>query len=466
MRDGWLVDNVTSAERDVVGEANELRLRMLNVSLLVAVVVGGLGFLRTLVDAIDIGAWTIAGTAVFVYGGLVVLLLARRVPYRFRALGFLGLLFIAGFCSLLAVGYLAAPVLILASQNVLASVFFGRRATWFAFVANLLALLAAGVLLSSGILTVETTTFYDPADFINWVRVIALFAVFCGIAVVSVNVLTGHLDESLQDQAELVENLKGAIQLRDDADRQRLEAESLLRHNQKIEALGRLAGGLAHDFNNTLTVVSSKAELLRTKTLTPAEMKEVARQIEDTAHGAAGMIHQLLTFARKTPLQPQYVLANEMASSTALMLEHALPPEIKLGVTPLSSDAVVHVDPTEFQKALLNLAINARDSMPGGGTLEMRLREEERGSKRFVAFEVRDTGTGMDSDVAARAFEPFFTTKAAGQGTGLGLAAVDAFAQSSGGFARMQTQLHEGTTVGIYLPAVERADSSHLSQPI
>jgi signal transduction histidine kinase len=195
-------------------------------------------------------------------------------------------------------------------------------------------------------------------------------------------------------------------------------------------------------------------------------MKEVARQIEDTAHGAAGMIHQLLSFARRTPLQPQYVLANEMASSTALMLEHALPPEIKLGVTPLSSDAVVHVDPTEFQKALLNLAINARDSMPGGGTLEMRLREEERGSKRFVAFEVRDTGTGMDGDVAARAFEPFFTTKAAGQGTGLGLAAVDAFAQSSGGFARMQTQLYEGTTVGIYLPAVERADSSHLPQAI
>jgi len=434
---------------------------MLNASLLVAVVVGGLGFVRTLVDAIELEAWGVAGLSVFLYGSVVALLLARRLSYKLRALGFLGLLFVAGVFSLLAVGYLAAPVLVLVSQNVLASVFFGRRATWIALGANLVALLAVGTLLSSGILTVETTTFYDPTDFGHWVRVITLFALFCGIAVVSVNVLTSHLDENLQDQAELVENLKGAMQLRDDAERQRLEAEARLRHNQKIEALGHLAGGVAHDFNNTLTVVSSRAELLRTNNLTPSEVKKVANQIEDAAHGAAEMIHQLLTFARKTPLQPEYVSANEIASTTALMLEHALPPEITLRVTPLPGNAVVHVDPAELQKALLNLAINARDSMPDGGSLEVRLRQEERGSKSFVAFEVKDTGTGMDSDIAARAFEPFFTTKETGQGTGLGLAAVDAFAQSSGGFARMQTRLNQGTTVGIYLPAVERGESAH-----
>ncbi len=440
-----------------------LRQRMLNASLLVAVVLGGLGFVRTFIDAVELDAWGVAGFTVFLYFSVVVLLLARRLSYRLRALGFLGLLFLAGVFSLVAVGYLAAPVLVLVSQNVLASVFFGRRATWLALGANLTALLVAGALLSSGILSVETTTFYDPTDFIDWVRVTILFAVFCGIAVVSVNVLTSHLDENLQDQAELVENLKGAMQLRDDAERQRREAESRLRHNQKIEALGHLAGGVAHDFNNTLTMVSTRAELLRTREFTPSEVKEVAKQIEDAAHGATEMIQQLLTFARKTPLQPEYVSANEIASSTALMLEHALPPEIRLGVTPLPGNAVVHVDPAEFQKALLNLAINARDSMPNGGTLEVHLRREEQDSKSFVVFEVRDTGTGMDSEVAARAFEPFFTTKGPGQGTGLGLAAVDAFAQSSGGFARMQTRLHQGTTVGIYLPVVERGESA---QPI
>ncbi len=438
-----------------------LRQRMLHASLLVAVVVGVFAFARTVIDAIDHEAWAIVGVAVFFYAWFIVLLVARRLAYRLRVLGFLVLLYLMGVYFLVAVGYLAAPVLILACQNVLASVFLGRRATWIALAANLATLLAVGALLSSGVLAVETTTFYEPTHFVNWVRVTLLFALFCGVAVASVSVFTSHLDQNLRDQAELVENLKGAIQLRDHAECQQREAESRLRHNQKIEALGHLAGGVAHDFSNTLTMVSTRAELLRTRELTPSEVKEVAQQIADATHGATEMIQQLLTFARKTPLQPEYVSANEIASSTALMLEHALPPEIRLGVTPLPGNAVVHVDPAEFQKALLNLAINARDSMPNGGTLEVHLRREEQDSKSFVAFEVRDTGTGMDSEVAARAFEPFFTTKGPGQGTGLGLAAVDAFAQSSGGFARMQTRLNQGTTVSIYLPAVERGESAH-----
>ncbi|MDH3201445.1 MAG: ATP-binding protein [Myxococcales bacterium] len=459
------MENVTSAKHDVLGEAHILRQRMLNASLLVAVVVGVLALVRTVIDAIDHEAWAIVGVAVFFYGWFIVLLAARRLAYRLRVLGFLVLLYLMGAFFLVAVGYLAAPVLILASQNVLASVFFGRRATWIALAGNLATLLAVGALLSSGVLAVGTTTFYDPTDFVNWVRVTVLFALFCGVAVASVSVFTSQLDQYLQDQVELVENLRGAMQLRDDAERQRRDAESLLGHNQKIEALGHLAGGVAHDFNNTLTVVSSRAELLRTKNFTPSEVKEVAKQIEDAAHGAGKMIHQLLTFARKTPLQPKYVSANEIASSTALMLEHALPPEIRLGVTPLPDNTVVYVDPAELQKALLNLAINARDSMPNGGSLEVQLRQEKQDSKSFVAFEVRDTGTGMDSDVAARAFEPFFTTKEAGQGTGLGLAAVDAFAQSSGGFVQMQTRLNQGTTVSIYLPAVDRGDSAHPIAP-
>ncbi len=432
---------------------------MLNASLLVAVVAGVLAFARTLIDAIELEAWGVVGVTVFLCTGFIVLLFARRLGYRIRVLGFLVLLYLAGAFSLVAVGYLAAPALILVSQNVLASMFFGRRAAWIAFAANLSALLGIGALLSSGALTVETTTFYDPTDFINWVRVTTIFALFCGVALASVTVLTSYLNRALHDQAELVENLKGAIQLRDDAELQRRETESRLRHNQKIEALGHLAGGVAHDFNNTLTVIGNRAEVLGKRDLTPSQVREVADQIQQATHGAAEMIHQLLTFARKTPLQPEYISANEIASKTALMLEHALPPEISLRVTPLTGSAVVHVDPAELQKALLNLVINARDSMPDGGMLEVRVRQEEQGSKSFIAIEVRDTGIGMESDVAARAFEPFFTTKAAGHG-GMGLAAVDAFAQSSGGFARMQTELNQGTTVGIYLPAVEREDSA------
>lgn len=208
---------------------------MLNTSLLIAVVVGGLAFARTLTDAIDLGAWRVVVIAVVMYAGFIALLLARRLSYPVRALGFLGLLYLVGVIAFLSVGYLAAPALLFAGQSVLASVLFGRRVTLVILGMNVLTLLAVGALLSSGLAEVETTTFYDPSVFANWLRVTAIFAVFASIAVVSVDVLTTHLHQSLRDQAELIENLKGALQLRDEADRQRREAESQLRKEQERE---------------------------------------------------------------------------------------------------------------------------------------------------------------------------------------------------------------------------------------
>ena len=210
-------------------EAKSLREQVLRSSLLVAVVVGGVAFARTLLDAINLEAWRIAGGTVALYGGFVILLFAKRLPYRARALGFLGLLYVVGVWSLLMAGYLAAPVLILACQSVLASVLFQRRVTLIVLCLNLVTLLAVGAVLSAGLMVVETTTFYDPAGFMNWIRVAAIFAAFCGIAVVSVDVVTNHLNQSLRDQAELIENLKGAMQLRDAAESQRRAAESRLR---------------------------------------------------------------------------------------------------------------------------------------------------------------------------------------------------------------------------------------------
>ena len=219
--------------RDVVSEAKALRQQVLNASLLFAVVVGGLAFARTLIDALDLQAWSIVCGAVVLYGGLVALLIGRRLPYKVRALGFLGLLYIVGVISLLAVGYLAAPVLILAGQSVLASVLFGRRVTIVSLALNLMALLAVGAALSTGIAKVETTTFYDPTVFMNWLRVTAIFAVFCGISVVSVDVITNHLNRSLRNQAELVEQLKGALQLHEAAESKRRQVESRLRDSKQ-----------------------------------------------------------------------------------------------------------------------------------------------------------------------------------------------------------------------------------------
>ncbi|MBW2162762.1 MAG: hypothetical protein JRH14_22880 [Deltaproteobacteria bacterium] len=214
-----MAENATSTEMDVLSEAKSVRRQVLQSSLLVAVVVGGVAFVRTLLDAIDVA----------LYGGFVILFFAKRLPYRVRALCFLTLLYVIGVFSLLLAGYLAAPVLILACQSVLASVLFRRRVTLIVLCVNLLSLLAVGAVLSAGVMVVETTTFYDPAVFMNWIRVATIFAVFCGIAVASVDVVTNHLNKSLRDQAELIENLKGAMQLSEEAERQRRAAESRLR---------------------------------------------------------------------------------------------------------------------------------------------------------------------------------------------------------------------------------------------
>jgi hypothetical protein len=227
------IDDTISPARDAVAEARGLRQQVLNTSLLIAVVVGGLAFVRTIIDAVGLGAWRVGGVAVAMYAGFIFLFFARRLPYRVRALGFLALLYVLGVLALLSVGYLAAPVLVLAGENILAAVLFGRRVTAVALVLNLLALLGVGAALSTGVAQVETVTFYEPDVFMHWLRITAIFAVFAAMAVVSVDVIMNHLKQSLRDQAELIENLKGAMQLHDAAESQRRAAESRLREAQK-----------------------------------------------------------------------------------------------------------------------------------------------------------------------------------------------------------------------------------------
>lgn len=225
-------NDLTSPERDVLSEARALRVQVLNTSLLFAVVVGGLAFARTLIDALDIGEWRIVAGAIVLYGGFIALLLGRRWSYPVRALWFLALLYIVGLVSFLTVGYLSAPALILAGQSVLASVFFGRRVTLITLGVNIATLLCVGAVLSLGLTKVETG-FYEPTVFMNWLRVTAIFAVFAGIAVIAVDVITRHLHQSLRDQAELIENLKGAMQLHEESESKRRAAESRLRDAEK-----------------------------------------------------------------------------------------------------------------------------------------------------------------------------------------------------------------------------------------
>jgi len=249
-----------------------------------------------------------------------------------------------------------------------------------------------------------------------------------------------------------------------DMTRQRL-LEQQLRQAQKMEAVGQLTGGIAHDFNNMLQGVMGPLELMRAR-LGKGMDANVARYIEmalGSTRRAATLTHRLLAFSRRQPLAPQLLDANRLVLSLSELLQRTTGETINLRLDLQESACHTHCDSNQLESALLNLAINARDAMPDGGTLTIRSRYTDIGEAaahqrdvaagRFICLAVTDTGCGMAPGVAGKAFDPFFTTKPLGQGTGLGLSMVYGFAGQSGGFATIDSTLGKGTTVSICLPA-------------
>jgi two-component system, cell cycle sensor histidine kinase and response regulator CckA len=237
--------------------------------------------------------------------------------------------------------------------------------------------------------------------------------------------------------------------------------EAQLHQAQKLDAVGQLAGGLAHDFNNLLTVIDGYAALLI------ADVDEAATRdlvmIRDAAGRASALTRQLLTFSRAQTARPQVVDVSGVVASVEVLLRRLIREDVDLVVTPAAAPTPVHADPGQLEQVLINLAINARDAMPGGGTLAIRTGRVELGGGRadeltaeagdYVLITVADTGCGMSAEVAARVFEPFFTTKDQGKGTGLGLSTVYGIVTRAGGHVRVDSRPGAGSTFEVYLPA-------------
>jgi PAS domain S-box-containing protein len=229
----------------------------------------------------------------------------------------------------------------------------------------------------------------------------------------------------------------------------RKELEEQLRQSQKMEAVGQLAGGIAHDFNNLLTAISGyNAFALERLNGGDPELRRDLGEVQKAAGRAAELTQQLLAFSRRQVLTPQVLDLNESVQDTLALLRRLIGEDIEI-VTELD-EAVgrVKVDPVQLQQVLVNLAVNARDAMPNGGTLT--LCTEARAGHSCVR--VSDTGTGMDEATRARIFEPFFTTKQQGEGTGLGLATVDGIVEQSGGYILVDTAPGEGTSFSVCFP--------------
>ena len=244
--------------------------------------------------------------------------------------------------------------------------------------------------------------------------------------------------------------------------RERERAQEALRETQKLEAIGRLAGGIAHDFNNLLTVVLGNVELVRGH-VTEKPATTMIDAIERASERGARLVRQLLAFTRRQALRPETLDVGAHAKNLAEFISGSLGGNIKLMLALPDDLWPVECDVGEYELALINLCVNARDAMPGGGLLRVEGRNLPPGAApaglggEFVAITVSDTGTGIAPEILARVFEPLFTTKEIGKGSGLGLAQVQSFALQSGGHAAIESELGRGTAVTLYLPRAKAA---------
>ena len=272
-----------------------------------------------------------------------------------------------------------------------------------------------------------------------------------------------QLRDTLQGMNETLE------QRVEERTRELAEAQDALVQAQKMEAIGQLTGGVAHDFNNLLTIIRSSIDFLRRPNLPPERRARYMDAVSDTVERAAKLTAQLLAFARRQALKPEVFDAGERLAGVAAMLDTLTGARIRIVTERPESPCFVRADASQFETALVNLAVNARDAMAGEGTLTIALscnrqkpaiRGHAASANHFVVVAVTDTGSGIAPDQLGRIFEPFFTTKEVGKGTGLGLSQVIGFAKQSGGDVDVASVLGRGTSFTLYLPQADAHDGA------
>jgi PAS domain S-box-containing protein len=268
--------------------------------------------------------------------------------------------------------------------------------------------------------------------------------------------LTQRLDQ--QESALSNANILVAVQ-----SKERLEAETTIRQLQKMEAVGQLTGGIAHDFNNMLAIVIGGLNFAQRK-LARGDV-EIGRHLDNAMEGAtraAALTQRLLAFSRQQPLAPEAIDTSRLLSDLTELLARTLGEQVALETALGVGVWKINADPNQLENVIINLAVNARDAMPGGGKLtietsnasidEEYARDADIKAGQYVLIAVSDTGTGMTADVLAKAFDPFFTTKGVGKGTGLGLSQVFGFVRQSNGYVKVYSEVGHGTTIKVYLP--------------
>jgi PAS domain S-box-containing protein len=287
-----------------------------------------------------------------------------------------------------------------------------------------------------------------------------------------------------KDGATIVTRISGRIITDDKASRtyeifieditERRALEQQLRQAQKMEAIGRLAGGVAHDFNNLLMVISGYSEFLLERLGPDLALRGPAQEISNAAQRATALTRQLLAFSRKQMLAPKLLDVNEVVTENLKMLTRMIGEDLDLVMVPGQALGAIRADPGQIEQVIMNLAVNARDAMPQGGKLTIGtsgVHVDESFARThapleagdYVVLSISDTGMGMDAETQSRIFEPFFTTKGV-KGTGLGLSTVYGIVKQSGGYIFVESELRRGTTFRVYFPRADARDNAALAQ--
>jgi nitrogen-specific signal transduction histidine kinase/ActR/RegA family two-component response regulator len=254
----------------------------------------------------------------------------------------------------------------------------------------------------------------------------------------------------------------------------RMEEELLL--SQKLKAVGQLAGGVAHDFNNILGIIQGYSESLLEKMPRDSKLRESVDEILQASKHATALTRQLLAFSRKQVIQPQTLELNECVAQITKMLRRLIGEDVELAILPGTGLGRIKADPNQLEQVILNLAVNARDAMPKGGKLTIEtgnvyLHEQYAATYapvppgRYVMLAVSDNGTGMSAETRAHIFDPFFTTKDKGKGTGLGLATVHGIVHQAGGYIRVDSELGAGSSFRVFFPRVDEEMPAPLEAP-
>jgi signal transduction histidine kinase len=410
---------------------------MLRALLLTFLLAGLVAYVPSALLAVRTGHPGVLIADTVIYLAVVVAFFARRIGFAVRTLVMLAVVYTLGTFLLVAVGPFGSGTLWLFSFPVFAGALLGARAAVAGVALNVVTLLALQLAGEAAFLSgAGWTRFPRPVIPV----LIVNFVLLGSAAAVSVAMLVGRLEQSADeeratrraldaDRRELValnEVVSSEMEERLAAERQRALLEDQLRQAQKMEAIGRLAGGVAHDFNNLLTAILGHVSLALRGRDDPARLRRRLEEIERAAERAAGLTQQLLAFSRKQVLQPRVIDLNDAVRDMQGILRRLIGEDVELAVSLAPGPLAVHADPTQLQQVVMNLAVNARDAMPRGGRLAIETGREAGGggARDHVTLTVTDTGVGMDAGTRQRAFEPFFTTKPAGEGTGLGLATV------------------------------------------